>query len=188
MKNRTALFLLSALMMTAPLAAADRAWTSDEVIHQARKRAKIVVQGHIERAINFDYFIFADDTGKLLLNAASVKQRMAAGDKVAVYGRVLGHATRFDQTLTEIEALEVGTDGSDDAKRILSTRLASTESVPAAAVPAPSPITAATPLPEMPGAENSIESRLKFLEELKKKSLITDDEYREQRKRILGDL
>ena len=43
------------------------------------------------------------------------------------------------------------------------------------------------PKPDTP-ATKSTEERLSSLEELKQKGLLSDDEYKEQRKKILGDL
>jgi len=53
--------------------------------------------------------------------------------------------------------------------------------------PAP-PAVAPTAAPSVAPQSETIEQRLEQLEELKKKDLITDDEYRAQRKRILNQL
>lgn len=169
-----------AFLLTPCLRAEGRPWTTSEVIESAKRKAKVVIQGKIERAINFDYFVLTDDSGAIILNAAGVRHRLAVGDKIVVWGRYLGRSDRYPQARAEIEAIEMAPVDTPEAARILEGRTA----------PAPVPdVSANPPAPDAaPAVSLSIESRLRTLEDLKEKKLISDDEYKDTRKRILNDL
>jgi hypothetical protein len=87
-----------------------------------------------------------------------------------------------------LETVELKKDGCEPFKRVLAEGAMDREVVKFALKCDPNykPAPAAAPSPAQPAA--SVEERLRTLDELKRKGLVTDEEYRVQRQRILGNL
>lgn len=182
MIKRLSLVLVAAGLAGAVLAGGDNAPTPIRtVMETARRKDKVLIAGKIKRARTLDIFLFGDDTGELLINAAHVKTSMAVGDDLVVWGRFWGRSDN-QPDLREIEVIDAAPAGSREAALLISAH--------AAAPPPPPEPAIVPPNPSSPAAApaRSTESRLQELEQLKAKGLITDSEYQEQRKRILGDL
>jgi len=81
-----------------------------------------------------------------------------------------------------VDAIELAAAGSAGAQKILDAHPT------AAPSPSPSPTLPASAAPAATPAPRSVEERLRTLDDLKSKGVITPAEYEEQRKRILQDL
>lgn len=177
MKN---VFQTAAIVLGLAAVAAARPWTAAEVRASAARKSNVLIQGKIDRALTLDYFLFNDGTGELLLNAANVRQSLAAGDDVVVWGRYVGRSDRY-AARPEVDAIELAPAGTAEAQKICDAH--------STAAPAPTPpVAPAAASPTATPAVRSIEDRLRALDDLKAKGLVTPAEYDEQRKRILQDL
>ncbi len=87
----------------------------------------------------------------------------------------------------QLEFVEISKDGCEPVtKRVMKEELKSDINVTLKCDPAA--LTRPTPATPSPPATESVEDRLKKLDDLHSKGLITDDEHREQRQRILNSL
>lgn len=162
---------MAAFLVSSVVLAGARPWSADEVSAQARRKSKVLVEGRISRAIDFDTFVLTDPSGDMLLDAKGVRHDLGTGDAVLVWGRYLGRSDRRP-AMAEIQAIDIVASGTPEAAALLAARAAEPPAPPAAA----------------PAAGSSIETRLKALDDLKAREIVTDDEYRQQRQRILDEL
>ncbi len=154
------------------------------VLKNSRTRARVLVQGTITKQIDFDNLILTDSGGSLRLDAFRVHQYLSKGDKVIVYGLYLGRITE-DSARGKLEVLDFlpikASDNPEKARQFIEkygsdpVPAVKSDPVPAANHPAKA-------------TDKTVESRLKELDDLKAKNLLSDEEYKEQRKRILGSL
>ncbi|MBV9079995.1 MAG: SHOCT domain-containing protein [Elusimicrobia bacterium] len=152
-----------------------------DVLSTVRRKEKVLVSGTIARALTLDLFVLNDGTAEVLLNTANLPVSLAAGSKVVAWGRFQGRSDKQPKFAGEIEGIEVA----------LADSGAAADLIKAHGRPAPSPVPAfsdAKPAAGTPVPGRSVETRLRDLDELKAKGLVTDEEYKEQRRRILNDL
>lgn len=153
---------------------AHATWPIKDVLKQANRREKVLIEGRIQRAFDFDTFLVSDSSGEIAVSFVGLKQNVGASDNVVIYGWFDGRAT-YVAKYGLLYALEWAPAADADALRKKYTASRPTE-------PLNTPERASSP------ASLNIESRLKVLEDLKNKGLISTDEYQDQRKRILNDL
>lgn len=141
-----------------------------DVISKAYHRQRVLVQGTVEKRMDWETVVLKDQTETLLLNCNRVRQDFKIGDTLVVYGLYQG---RINQPVARgsLEVTEWALFSNEAASKKL------VEKYGKEPVAMPSPV-----VPE------PTEARLKALDELKSKKLISDKEYKEQRKRILESL
>jgi hypothetical protein len=171
--TRPVLFLFVVLLPTRPVHAGN-ARAINDVIQSASVRDKVLIEGRVKRAFDFDTYLVSDDKSEIAVSFLGVRQNLKVGDAIAVYGRFRGRAS-YKTTYALLEALE-WTMQSDPKAVGLRDKYGVSDSTATASAPP-----CILPLP-------TIESRLKQLEDLKAKKLISNEEYQQQRKRILNDL
>lgn len=146
-----------------------------DVLENSRVRDKVVVEGTIKRAFDFDNFLVADSSSEIAVSFIGVRQDLKAGDPVVVYGKFRGKFSYLSR-YGLIEAIEFLKPSDPKA-----AELRSKDEAP------PMQSSQTPPLPPPAPAKN-VETRLRELEDLKIKNLISPDEYKDQRKRILDSL
>lgn len=150
-----------------------------DVLKNAQRREKVLVEGTVKKAFDFDTFLVTDDSGEIAVSFLGVKQHVGTGDAVVAYGLFDGRAS-YVSRYGLINALDWAP-AADPKALDLKTKYDLT--------PSPSPTPASSTPATTPNAPTrSVESRLRELDELKGKGLVSPDEYKEQRKRILGEL
>lgn len=152
--------------------------TIDDTLKNTGIRKKVLIQGTVKRSFDFDNVLLTDDTAEIAVGLASVKQNVRDGDKILVYGRFEGRLN-YKARYGFINALEWAPVGDPKGDALIAKYGVEPSTAPAESDSASS---------SAPAPQRSVESRLRELEDLKTKKLITDDEYKEQRKRILGQL
>jgi hypothetical protein len=170
------MFLLSlALLSPVGFAADKKPRTIQDVSQNARLRDKVVVQGTIRRRINFDLFIAEDASGPIGLSFEGLRQRLRIGDTIVVAGKFQGRYV-LEGRIARLDVISFAAPGTPDAAALIE-KFGEAPAAPQAPETSPSP-----------APVRSIEDRLRRLDELRDKKLVTPEEYAEQRKRILGDL
>lgn len=146
-----------------------------DVLQNAGVREKVFIEGRIKRAFDFDTFLVSDEKSDIAVSFLGVRQDLKVGDVIAVYGRFRGRLS-YKSAYGLLETLEWAPQ-NDPASAALREKY----DVTAASTPVAAVVPCIFPAP-------TIETRLKQLEDLKSKKLISEKEYQEQRKRILNDL
>ncbi len=100
-KNPTRIFkirTLSTLVLAAVIAAPAWARPIDDVLKNAHRRDKVLIEGKIVKPFDFDTLLVSDDSGDVAVSFTGLQQRLGAGDSVVVYGRFDGrrsYAARY---------------------------------------------------------------------------------------------
>jgi hypothetical protein len=102
------------------------------------------------------------------------------GDEVVAYGRYIGRSPIYVKH-PELDVIELASATDDAGPALVAKRGVEPGTYPDLPPPNASPGHPAA-------AERTVEHRLEELNSLKSKGLITDDEYKQQRDRILGSL
>lgn len=165
------------LALAAPAAALD-ADSIGRVTASARRREKVLVEVTLKRALTLDRFLATDGTGEVFLDATGLRHDLKVGDRVVVWGRYMGRSDH-DANVSELEALSLAPSGSEEAGKLLLAH--------GRPAPSPSPSVAPSVWPS-PSPRPSIESRLREVDDLTEKGLITTEERRRIREKILSEL
>lgn len=161
---------LSAAVLS-PLSAASLA----EVAASARHRDKVVTRGKVTRQLTLDRFVLAEGSTELLLSLEDVRHRLQRGDEVVVFARFLHPPASYPHFPGELEAIDYALAADPKASVLLEKQGRTSPS-------------AASPRRAASDADESVETRLEVLESLRKKKLISEDEYHRHRARILETL
>lgn len=168
--------LVFAILFSAVAHAEKAPMPMADVLAGARFKQPVLVRGSIVKQLDFDTYVIQDNSEKLLANFKGVKQRLGVGDTLIVYGMYLGKGiSRSAKGDIDVKAYAFVSD--EAASKALIEKYGS-ETAALRSV--------STPLAIDP--PKTIESRLRELDELKTKNLVTDQEYKEQRKRILDGI
>lgn len=156
----------------------------DDVLHNARRRELVMITGKVKRSFDLDNILLADDKSEIAVSLVEVRQDLRPGDAVAVVGRFDGRVS-YRSNYGLLNAIDWAP--LDDPQKF--DALKAKYGVMASSVSAGAPDSPGTPSsPTVSPTSTEIERRLRALDELKAKNLITPDEYQEQRKRILNQL
>ena len=178
--------LLGIALAPAFLFAADTPFTRPaarpiaDILANASRKDTVVVKGKVKRPFNFDTFLLTDGTGEIAVSLVGLQQNVGPGDSIIVAGRYQGkfsYVSRYG--LVEATAWAKAVDPR--AAELL-------RAYGVTASPAPSPSASSSPTSPVATPVPDVETRLKKLENLKNRNLISPEEYREQRRRILNDL
>lgn len=179
MRLRFILLLAASLVANTFLQAENVPFPLGHASKEVRNREKIVVQGRVEKKIDLDHFVLADASGQLILTMQGVRHNLQKGDDVTVYARFIRSPANFPRYDGELEALDfaMSTEKEKAAQLVekFGRPFSSKPSEEEPEVPSPAP----------PGP---VEDRLRKLDDLKKQGLISDDEHRRHRDRILESL
>jgi hypothetical protein len=165
--NFFARFLALVFFVGASVAFADTR-SIDDVLHNAKRRETVLIAGTVKRSFDLDTVLLADDGGEIAVSFVGVRQDVRPGDAIAVVGRFDGRLT-YRSSYGLLNATQWV---SQSDPKFAELRKQYNVAV------------ATTPVTPAPG----VESRLRALDDLKAKNLVTPEEYREQRTRILNQL
>ena len=166
---------LFALVATASAAFGLEPRPINDVLKSAGLRDKVVISGQAVRFFDFDTILISDGNDWIAVSFAGLKHAIHLHDRVVIAGRFRGRAV-YLMRYGLLDAFDWAP-ASDPRANDLITQFG---------VAISSPVVAGPSLTPAPSA--NVESRLRTLDDLKKKNLITDEEYRDQRKRILNEL
>jgi hypothetical protein len=180
-------FLLLALCLCwTPSFAGKNVRSIDDVLHTAKRRDLVLVAGTVKRSFDLDNVLLTDEHGEIAVSFVGVRQDVRPGDRIAVAGRFDGRVGyRSNYGLLNAVAWAPLDDPKSDALRDKYGVTA------ASATASPSPTDSSAVVSSsgpVSGPASNVESRLRTLDDLKSKNLVTPDEYQEQRKRILSQL
>ncbi|MFN0117207.1 MAG: SHOCT domain-containing protein [Elusimicrobiota bacterium] len=162
----------------------------DDILTQSKFRQKIFTVGVVKKPLNFDDFIVSSDQGTLVLvRFKGIKQDLKTGDKIFVYGRHLGRPALPGVKL-EIEAIEYALDTKTENRDALLSKYGVPVPIEVPVIKSTETVSITPVVTEAESTNDSsfIEKRLMRLDGLKQKGLISEDEYKAQRKRILESL
>jgi hypothetical protein len=162
-----------------------RLWTIGEILEDTKYRTQVVIKGEISKSYDFDFHLLDDGTGVIMVNGSHVNQHFGVGDEVVIYGRYIDSEANKPKD-EEIRVIKFATSekdppvdqwiakyGKEDEPQEKNTgEISAQKNIKQPISTAPS----------------DIETRLKKLSDLKEKGLITEEEYQQQKKRILNEL
>jgi hypothetical protein len=146
----------------------------DDVLRNAKRRDLVLVAGTVKRSFDLDNILLSDDSGEIAVSLVGLRQDLRPGDRVAVAGRFDGRVS-FRSNYGLLTAIDWAPQSGARFDQLKNKYGVATSTTSASVAPTPA-------------AASDVEPRLRQLDDLKSKNLVTPDEYQEQRKRILNDL
>lgn len=147
--------------------------TVNDISTNARLREKVLVEVTVRRRIDFDLVVGEDASGQIGLSFEGLRHDLKVGDTLVAAGRFRGRYA-LEGSLARLDVIEFAAPGTPEAARLIEKF-------------GRGPASSKAPAPAAP-ATRSIEGRLRQLDELRDKGLVTQEEHAEQRKRILDEL
>ncbi len=174
-------FGLAPLYSEGPAASGKIVRSIDDVLHNAKRRDIVFVAGTVKQSFDLYNVLLVEGRSEIAVSLADVPQDVRPGDKIAVVGW-------FDGRLSYRSSygLIIATDWApQNSPKFVELR---NKYGIVFSTPVPSPAPVAVSVAASSASISTIELRLRELEDLKTKDLVTPDEYKQQRKRILDQL
>ena len=153
-------------------------WPIRDVLSEAKLNTRIVVKGKIKKRLGFDYFVIGDETGELVLLKDTIRPNLRVGDEVVIMG-IYEDSEKYSSYEGQIDIVSIAKPTHEKGVKKLIQKYGRERS------PRDNP---GASIENRAAEKDSVEKRLLRLETLKNKNLITTEEYKEHRQRILNEL